>query len=195
MLARAPRLASDITYFLSVLPAQSRIFRKSPVPPPETPSGTSQPLPPFALPLFLEPVFSHAPPPLKAYLDHLRYLASSADRAPSLLAHAYVRYLGDLSGGQIIGARIKKAYNLDGSDGMLFYLFGDEGSESASESRKRLAEVKALYRRGMDEGVGNDQKLKGEYDCRISVMPPALHSSFPPRDGAFPTLASIPTFC
>ncbi|RSH95090.1 hypothetical protein EHS25_000176 [Saitozyma podzolica] len=80
-----------------------------------------------------------------------------------LLAHAYVRYLGDLSGGQVIGARIKKAYGLEGQDGTAFYRF-DEGSagqgEIKAETKKRMAEIKDWFRRGMDEGVGEDKALK-----------------------------------
>lgn len=82
-----------------------------------------------------------------------------------MLAHAYVRYLGDLSGGQVIGARIKKAYGLNGQDGTAFYRF-DEGSagqgEIKAETKKRMAEIKDWFRRGMDEGVGEDKALKGE---------------------------------
>jgi heme oxygenase len=129
------------------------------------------PTPPFPLPAFLAEVFTTTAAPLKVYLNRLNELSASPDLAPRLLAHAYVRYLGDLSGGQIIGARLRKAYNLETLDGRRFYFFDLDGDSSAAETgdetvgdrKKKLYAVKGWYRDGMDGGVGNDQKaLKGE---------------------------------
>jgi hypothetical protein len=167
LLARAPRLADDIKHLLTLLPSSAE---KSIVKPSAT-STSAEPLPPFAIPPFLEPVFLHSPAPLKAYIDHLRSLASSVTTAPSLLAHAYVRYLGDLSGGQVIGARIRKSYNLKGMDGASFYEFADSASDDGIEEKKKhLAQIKAWFRRGMDEGVGDDKVLKGESTSGFSSI-------------------------
>ncbi len=54
------------------------------------------------------------------YAEHLGALARTAPRG--LVAHAYVRYLGDLSGGQMMGKRVAVAYEA-GEAGTNFYAF------------------------------------------------------------------------
>ncbi|KAH9891550.1 hypothetical protein C8Q73DRAFT_649648, partial [Cubamyces lactineus] len=77
LFARSANIAADISYLLNV---------------PEE-SWQSHPL--------HVALTSSSPPALTQYVDRIRELAASPD--PSrLLAHAYVRYLGDLSGGQFI---------------------------------------------------------------------------------------------
>lgn len=163
LLARAPALAHDIIHLLGLLPTETSLTTTIPALDPETS------LPPFPLPTFLAPVFASPQAPLTTYINHLHQLASSKVTAPRLLAHAYVRYLGDLSGGQFIGARVKKSYHLDGVEGTSFYWFDLHGGkaegreESRGDAKKRLMEVKDWYRRGMDEGVGDDAALKGKF--------------------------------
>ncbi|WVQ93055.1 hypothetical protein IAU59_000119 [Kwoniella sp. CBS 9459] len=176
LLARAPALAEDISYLLTLLPSSSTSSSASNSASAST-SLKATSLPPFPLPPFLEEIFVSPPAGLDKYLQHIQSLSSSTSsvgpNGPSrLLAHAYVRYLGDLSGGQFIGARVKKSYNLQGEKGTKFYYFefqkgmtagagvGDE--ESRADAKKRLNEVKDWYRRGMDEGVGEDKLLKAE---------------------------------
>ena len=164
LLARGPALAADITHLLSLLPPSN-----SSAPTDTSPPAESTPLPPFPLPAFLSPVFSSPAPALDNFLTHIHHLSTSPGQAPLLLAHAYVRYLGDLSGGQIIGGRIKRAYGLKDKDGIAFYDFSSKGERSGFESdpsmeggKKRLMDIKDWYRRGMDDGVGEDKDLKGE---------------------------------
>jgi heme oxygenase len=57
-----------------------------------------------------------------------------------LIAHHYIRYLGDLSGGRALGAKARKLYQLD-DDGVRFYRF--DGIESPRE-------FKDDYRRLLD---------------------------------------------
>ena len=64
-------------------------------------------------------------PPTAAYVNRLTELARARDAA-SLLAHHYVRYLGDLSGGQIIARRLRDHYGIDG-EGAAFYDFSALG--------------------------------------------------------------------
>jgi hypothetical protein len=163
LLGRGPALAADITHLLTRLRADTA---------PTTTSAPSEstPLPPFPLPSFLAPVFFSPAPALQNFLQHIHHLSTSPGQAPLLLAHAYVRYLGDLSGGQIIGGRIKRAYGLKGQEGTAFYDFSSKGSRSGFESdpsgeggKKRLMDIKDWYRRGMDDGVGEDQDLKGRH--------------------------------
>ncbi|WRT69241.1 uncharacterized protein IL334_006225 [Kwoniella shivajii] len=166
LLARAPALAEDINYLLTLLPSSSTSTFTS-----TSNSLISTPLPPFPLPSFLEEIFISPPEPLSNYLHHVKTLSTNSNPNVSgrLLAHAYVRYLGDLSGGQFIGAKVKKSYNLkDKNDrGTKFYYFefqkgSVDSDETKSDAKKRLTEVKDWYRRGMDEGVGEDKSLKSD---------------------------------
>jgi heme oxygenase len=74
------------------------------------------------------------------YIDRLREL--SATWPTGIVAHHYLRYLGDLSGGQIIARLVRRAYGLE-DDGVRFYRFD------------RIADIdafKAAYRGRLDAG-------------------------------------------
>ncbi|TPX71070.1 hypothetical protein SpCBS45565_g01347 [Spizellomyces sp. 'palustris'] len=77
-----------------------------------------------------------------AYVSRIRHV--SRDQPELLVAHAYVRYLGDLSGGQILSRKIRKALSLpaDGQ-GSHFYVFPHLPSS--------FKDFKALYRSRLDE--------------------------------------------
>lgn len=66
----------------------------------------------------------HVLPSADAYADSLHRLSATQ---PALLgAHAYVRYLGDLSGGRMVRSRVASALSLDTEeteDGLAFYAF------------------------------------------------------------------------
>jgi heme oxygenase (biliverdin-producing, ferredoxin) len=102
---------------------------------------------------------SHPPAPFNAYTARLRKLGDSEPAA--LLAHAYVRYLGDLSGGQFIRRRIAKAYGLSDGAGTAFYEFKQLGG-SGSSTMGDMKKIKDWYREGMNTGVGDDHGLKGK---------------------------------
>ena len=71
------------------------------------------------------------------YAQRLAQLAQAG--SPALVAHAYVRYLGDLYGGQTLKRVVTKAYGL-GADSTQFYEFGD----AAAVQAQRLAFREAL---------------------------------------------------
>ncbi|MGB3493761.1 MAG: heme oxygenase (biliverdin-producing) [Elainellaceae cyanobacterium] len=76
----------------------------------------------------------------KAYVQRIRDLSNNE---PELLAaHSYTRYLGDLSGGQILKNIAKKAMNLGDGEGTAFYEFEAITDEKA---------FKTAYRQAMDE--------------------------------------------
>jgi hypothetical protein len=165
-LARAPKLAQDIEHLTSLSSTSSTATKSHGIP-----NG-----PPFALTPDLQTLFTATPPSLQNYIDHLRSLASSPKTVSLLLAHSYVRYLGDLSGGQIISERVRRVYDLKKEGGgTAFYDFPPAGQhskaaadgeeETRAEGKKRLIEVKNWFRNGMDIGVGLDEKLKGVYCC------------------------------
>ena len=83
----------------------------------------------------------HRPPPLPPsalhYADHLEALAR---QQPGLLAaHAYVRYLGDLAGGQALRRVAQQAYGLVAGAGTRFYDFGTPEAVRATSQRLRAA--------------------------------------------------------
>jgi heme oxygenase len=56
----------------------------------------------------------------RRYCERLREVAFSS--SPAFIAHHYIRYLGDLSGGQIIRRSLERAYGFNGA-GVRFYIF------------------------------------------------------------------------
>ncbi len=60
-------------------------------------------------------------PSAKDYVDRIHYIACNSPEL--LLGHHYTRYIGDLSGGQILKRIAKKAMNLEEDEGLNFYDF------------------------------------------------------------------------
>jgi heme oxygenase len=73
----------------------------------------------------------------RAYVKRVRAVAGSE---PRLLAHHYVRYLGDLSGGQIIASLMRRHYGIP-DEALTFYAFEGIGSKGG---------FKTAYRRHLD---------------------------------------------
>lgn len=74
----------------------------------------------------------------EALAERIRAVAGS----PHLwLAHAYVRYLGDLSGGQALAGIVARTLSIPGPAGLSFYRFPDLSSPS---------DFKESYRSGLD---------------------------------------------
>jgi heme oxygenase (biliverdin-producing, ferredoxin) len=68
-------------------------------------------------------------PATHAYVARLHTLDATAPAL--LLAHAYVRYLGDLSGGQMLRSIVARTLAPDCAGAVAFYDFGDEGQTRA----------------------------------------------------------------
>ena len=81
-----------------------------------------------------------ASPSAAVYVDRIHAIAKESPEL--LVGHHYTRYLGDLSGGQILKNIAQKAMNMDGDDGLRFYVFDDIADEKA---------FKTAYRAAMDE--------------------------------------------
>lgn len=77
-----------------------------------------------------------------------------------MLGHSYVRYLGDLSGGQEIRRQVAKAYGLESGQGTSFYSFSRLGEPGKEASIGDMARIKEWFRIGLDEGAGEDQFIK-----------------------------------
>ena len=75
------------------------------------------------------------------YIQRLRWLG---ENAPELLvAHSYTRYLGDLSGGQVVAKIVRRALGLRGGEGLGFFHFDEIDNAKAfkDEYRRRLDEL------------------------------------------------------
>jgi heme oxygenase len=78
-------------------------------------------------------------PETTAYAERIREVGTAS--SGGLLAHHYVRYLGDLSGGQILGRIVARVYELPDGLGTSAYHFAE------IESPKRF---KDAYRAAVD---------------------------------------------
>lgn len=81
--------------------------------------------------------------PAVAATDYARHLQQLEATDPlMLLAHSYVRYLGDLSGGQLLQGIVAGALALPGADGTHFYRFDEPGARAlATAYREALAQL------------------------------------------------------
>jgi heme oxygenase len=163
LLARAPRLSADIAFFLQV------------------PESCWQ-----GHPTHVALVTCHAQP-LEQYVHRLRELADAPDPSP-LLAHAYVRYFGDLSGGQILRRTLAKAYDLeveteDGAcAGLSFYEFTVLGGDRRTIANPaQVSHIKEWLRTGMDRGTMDDPELKSVHvrvRLLLRILTSLIHSRY-----------------
>jgi heme oxygenase (biliverdin-producing, ferredoxin) len=90
-------------------------------------------------------------PSCRLYVDRLRVIA---DTEPELLlAHAYVRYLGDLSGGQMLRGVVARNMQLPLGTGVAFYDFGDASTTTG---------LAAKFRDGLDAATVDDDAIVRE---------------------------------
>jgi len=124
----------------------------------------------------------HPPVPATAqYVQRLHTLGGSAPgSAPArlLLAHAYVRYLGDLHGGQLIRRRVApmlaSAAGLVGDEGTRFHHFGD-----AAEVAQLIHDFRqALDTRPLDEAATAALVAEAQEAFRLHI---ALFAQLPAR--------------
>ncbi|AOS66080.1 biliverdin-producing heme oxygenase [Actinoalloteichus hymeniacidonis] len=80
------------------------------------------------------------------YLDRIREVCF--DWPGGFIAHHYTRYLGDLSGGRIVGRRLAEVYGIDG-DGARFYAF---------DLIPKPPVFKAAYRELLDDTGWDDEE-------------------------------------
>ncbi|MEO1095296.1 MAG: heme oxygenase (biliverdin-producing) [Cyanobacteria bacterium J06638_28] len=76
----------------------------------------------------------------QAYIDRIREVSNNQPEL--LVGHSYTRYLGDLSGGQVLKGIAQRAMNLMDGEGTAFYEFENISDEKA---------FKTTYRQGLDD--------------------------------------------
>lgn len=151
LLARTPHIAADIAHLLDV-PGDPETWQAHPM---------------------HAALLSAPPAPYVRYTDRLQHLAAAAIDADAdtndarLLAHAYVRYLNDLSGGQVIRGQTAKAYGLAEGGGVSFFDFArlDGTGPSSAGDVKRVTE---WFRDAMNAGVGDSLELKRAYHSNFT---------------------------
>lgn len=161
LLRRAPALAEDISFLLQI---PESTWKTHPI---------HQAL--IALP----------PTALTRYVDRIHELSDMKDPSP-LLSHAYVRYLGDLSGGQTIRHTLAKAYQLDeaSGQGLTFYAFKELKSAKPA-NQGEMKRIKEWYREGMNAGAGDNQQKKatlGKEAQDAFIMNAGIFSAIYPTD-------------
>ena len=95
-------------------------------------------------------------PCTKEYVDRLEKC-----NAAGIVAHSYTRYMGDLSGGQILLKKAQKAFGLDNgcTDGLSFYVFANI---------PKGKQFKERYRAELD-GLKPDKKLADEIVAEANI--------------------------
>lgn len=93
------------------------------------------------------------PAATKRYSHRLRQIGK--ENPELLVAHAYTRYLGDLSGGQVLGRIAQKSMGLKGSEGLSFFAFPGVSSPNL---------FKQLYRSRMNSIELTDEERKTVLD-------------------------------
>nr|QUE29298.1 PbsA [Erythrotrichia welwitschii] len=78
-----------------------------------------------------------ASPATEIYVNRIHQIGSAQPEL--LVAHAYTRYLGDLSGGQILKKITQGAMRLSTSEGVAFYNFRDIKDEKEFKNKYRSA--------------------------------------------------------
>jgi heme oxygenase len=76
-------------------------------------------------------------PATEKYIDRIREVSNTAPEL--LVAHSYTRYLGDLSGGQILKGIAQRGMNLSDGEGTNFYEFKTISNEKAFKQKYRQA--------------------------------------------------------
>jgi heme oxygenase (biliverdin-producing, ferredoxin) len=106
------------------------------------------------------------PPAARRYARRLRLLARWH---PALLAaHAYVRYLGDLHGGQVLKALVARTYALGAGPGTAFYTFGDGAATQAliGDFRQGLLEI-GRRQPALGDTLVREARSAFEAHCRL----------------------------
>ncbi|PFH53415.1 hypothetical protein AMATHDRAFT_93186, partial [Amanita thiersii Skay4041] len=136
LLARSASLSADISHLLQC-------------PEPSWPSH------PIHTSLIASP-----PPALTAYLTRISTLADTDPAA--LLAHSYTRYLGDLSGGQIIRYTIVKGYDLNDASGLgvQFYEFKSTLNPNKPATQGEMKRIKEWFKNGVNAAGNLDAHIK-----------------------------------
>lgn len=111
-------------------------------------------------------------PATEAYIATLR---EHAHRPAALVAHHYVRYLGDLSGGQVIGRLVQRHYAADPA-GLTFYTFDIDRPKRYKDDYRATLDVLPLDDSERDEALSTARKafaMNADLFAQLSIDFPA----------------------
>ena len=97
------------------------------------------------------------------YVNHIREVAQ--DHPEVLVGHHYTRYLGDLSGGQILKGIAEKALELSDGNGLNFYEFETISDKKGFKTTYRTA----LDTLPIDQSVANSIIVEANYAFRLNM--------------------------
>jgi len=80
--------------------------------------------------------------------EYIKYILSIKDDPKKLMAHIYVRHMGDLSGGQMISKKVPGSCK--------YYQFGDEPEK-----------IKEAIRAKLDDSLADEAKVAFEYATKL----------------------------
>ncbi|KAG0292235.1 heme oxygenase (decycling) 1 [Linnemannia gamsii] len=117
-------------------------------------------------------------PAQQSYISSIQNCATS-EHPERLVAHSYVRYLGDLSGGQVLAKRLQKYNDLPEDKGVSFYHFAliDDNDQFKEMFRKRLNqievpdEVRELIVEEAKEAFMRNIEIFAEFDTQLEGLP------------------------
>tara|TARA_Y100001968_G_scaffold47153_1_gene37359 strand:+ start:18582 stop:19289 length:708 start_codon:yes stop_codon:yes gene_type:complete len=71
----------------------------------------------------------------QVYVDRINKISS--EQPELLIGHHYSRYIGDLSGGQLLKKITQKSMNIEGDEGLMFYIFEEIKDDKIFKSQYR----------------------------------------------------------
>ncbi|XP_059204955.1 heme oxygenase 1a [Centropristis striata] len=100
------------------------------------------------------------------YQQRLRQIGK--ERPEVLVAHAYTRYLGDLSGGQVLGKITQKSLGLSSKEGLSFFSFPSVTSPNRFKQlyRSRMNSIELTE----EERAAVLQEAVAAFECNIQVF-------------------------
>jgi len=98
--------------------------------------------------------------PLPAVARYVEAIEATRDDAARYVAHHYTRYLGDLSGGQVVAHRMRQHYGLDDT-ALSFYAF---------DGIDKLKRYKDAYRERLNTLSLDDASVRGMLDEAVAAF-------------------------
>lgn len=123
--------------------------------------------------------FERAPSdPTQAYVAELRDLADSDSRAAAatLTGHHYVRYLGDLSGGQVVARLVSRSYSIP-AESLSFYSFDIAKPKRFKDSYRAALDELAMNETERVSALGGASNAFGHNTALFRALEPMVGAS------------------